>query len=51
MANVQQQEIDMKRLEKEILSHSAVAALPHNLSDEWLTLLLRDLTDSLDPPD
>lgn len=51
MTKAQQQEIDMKRLEKEILSNSAVAALPHNLSDEWLTLLLRDLTDSLDPPD
>lgn len=51
MTNVQQKEIDMKRLEKEILRHSAVAALPHNLSDEWLELLLRDVTDSMFLPD
>lgn len=41
MTNVQLQEIDMKRLEKEILSNSAVAALPQNLSDEWLALRKR----------
>ncbi len=49
MTNVQLQEIDMKRLEKEILSNSAVAALPQNLSDEWLALLLRVLVVSMDP--
>lgn len=51
MTDAQLVEIDMKRLATEILKNSKESALPSNLSDEWLMLLLRDFTEILDHSD
>jgi len=40
---------DLARFQKEVMAHGAEAALPCNLSDEWIALLNRDLTMLLDP--
>lgn len=43
---------DLNKLRDEILRKPAAAALPRNLSDYWLNLIARDLTDVIEatPP-
>ena len=40
---------DLTRFQKEVIAHGAEAALPCNLSDEWIALLSRDLNMLLEP--
>jgi hypothetical protein len=51
MSTVLTEEIDVERLKTEILANARVTALPCNMSDEWLMLLVRDFTEALDHPD
>lgn len=51
MSAVPIEEIDIARLKTEILADAKTHALPCNLSDEWLWLLARDLTEALEHPD
>ncbi|RYE02407.1 MAG: hypothetical protein EOP50_00035 [Sphingobacteriales bacterium] len=51
MTTVPTEEIDVERLKTEILANASVSALPCNMSDEWLMLLARDLSEALDHPD
>lgn len=40
---------DLSRFQREVIAHGAEAALPCNLSDEWIALLSRDLNMLLEP--
>lgn len=51
MSTALTEEIDVERLKTEILANARVTALPCNMSDEWLMLLVRDFTEALDHPD
>lgn len=51
MDTKQGEEIDVDRLKSEILANVSFSALPCNMSDEWLRLLLLDITEALEHPD
>ena len=40
---------DLARFQREVIAHGAEAALPCNLSDEWIALISRDLNMLLEP--
>lgn len=51
MEKISTEEIDMAELKVEILDDIRIKGLPCNLSDRWLSLLKRDLTEALDHPE